>query len=144
MKRTVIVLFLIMISAVIFCGCSSSPKADFDSPESVIDATLEANPIQEGEIYGIYDDLKGKTVSVKTNNYKENDIVLLYDGTYKSNTVNVLIGYLYDSNGNPLTDFDYKKGDTVVVEIVDVMFRGTKNGKIREYFINVVLPGTDY
>ncbi|MBQ4487271.1 MAG: hypothetical protein II936_09740 [Oscillospiraceae bacterium] len=140
MKRTLAILMFTVICAVISAGCSSSSKVDFDSPNAVIEATLAAHPIQEGEIYGIYDDLKGKTVSVKTNNYKENDIVLLYDGLYNSNTVNVFIGGLYDSSGKPLTDFDYKKGDTVVVEIDSVDFRGTKNGKLREYFINTVLP----
>ena len=87
-----------------------------------------------------HDDLKGRTVSVKTNLYKENDIAFVYEGTYNTNNVLVTIGYLYDDNGDPLTDFDYKKGDTIVLEVHDVAFRGTKNGKIREYYINTVLP----
>ena len=132
--------FLAMIMMFSFTGCNSAPKADFDSPNSVIEETLKNNPIVEGEIYGLYDDLKGRTVSVKTNLYKENDIAFVYEGTYNTNNVLVTIGYLYDDNGDPLTDFDYKKGDTIVLEVHDVAFRGTKNGKIREYYINTVLP----
>ncbi|MBR4223390.1 MAG: hypothetical protein IKR73_01115 [Oscillospiraceae bacterium] len=140
MKRTFATLCLSMILASGFTGCSTASKADFISPNSVIDATVDAHPIVDGEIHGMYDDLKGKTVSVKTNLYKENDIAFVYEDWYDSNKVWVTIGYLYDDKGEPLTDFDYKKGDTIVLEVEDVMFRGTKDGKIREYFINTTLP----
>lgn len=129
---------LIIVSA--FSGCASQPDADFASPEDVIEAILEINPIQEGEIYGIYDDLKGKTVCIKTNLKRENDISFLYEGTYKTNTVTVVITGLYDDNAHPLTDFDYNKGDYVVTEVDLITFRGTKSGNIREYTIFTVLP----
>ena len=140
MKKIFITVLLIVITTVIFSGCSSSADADYESPEAVIDATVEANPAEEGEIYGMYDDLKGKTFAVKTNNYKENDICLVYDKGYKSNTIEVFLGEIYDENGNNIKDFDYKEGDTLVLEIDFVSFRGTKDGKIRQYFINAVLP----
>ncbi|HBI51157.1 MAG TPA: hypothetical protein DDX72_00060 [Ruminococcaceae bacterium] len=135
MKHILKLLLLTVISAVILCGCESLPDADFESPDAVIDATLANNPIQEGEINGMYDDLAGKTLLVKTNSKKENDIAVLYTGTYGTNSVSVFIGGLYDDSGKPLTNFDYNKGDYVVVKIDFVSFRGTKDGKLREYFI---------
>ena len=138
LKLTVMLVMLIIVSA--FSGCASQPDADFASPEDVIEAILEINPIQEGEIYGIYDDLKGKTVCIKTNLKRENDISFLYEGTYKTNTVTVVITGLYDDNAHPLTDFDYNKGDYVVTEVDLITFRGTKSGNIREYTIFTVLP----
>ena len=140
MKQTLSFLLIIITIVAVFSGCASKPDADFGTPEAVIDAILEQNPIQEGEIYGIYDDLKGKTVCIKTNMKRENDISFLYEGTYKSNTVTVVITGLYDDNAHPLTDFDYNKGDYVVTELEYVTFRGTKSGNIREYTIFTVLP----
>ena len=140
MKRIITAFMIPLILLTALTGCGSEEQTDYESPEEVVDATIEAHPITDGEIYDIYDDLEGKTFKVKTNCYKENDICLVYDKSYKSNTVEVFLGEIYDENGNNIKDFDYKEGDTLVLEIDFVSFRGTKNGKIRQYFINAVLP----
>ncbi|MBQ9519241.1 MAG: hypothetical protein IJR59_05045 [Firmicutes bacterium] len=133
----VLIIFVLLIS---LSACGSLPKADYDSPDAVIDAALAQHPIKEGDIYDIYDELEGKTFRVKTNLYKENDISVVYQGSYGSNTIDVDLAGIYDESGKPLTDFDYKKGDTIVLKVAFVSFRGTKSGNLRQYFIMAELP----
>ncbi|MBQ9209447.1 MAG: hypothetical protein IJ149_07670 [Oscillospiraceae bacterium] len=123
----------VIIVTAAFTGCSSKPVTDYTSPNNVVDVTLELHPIEEGVIYDWYDDLEGKTVSVVVNNI-DHEYLMPYHGSYGSNTVEVFIDHI----DNP--DYSYKEGETIVLEVDSVAFRGTKDGKIRQYFINTVLP----
>ena len=136
MKKTAGLLILTLMLC-IFTGCGSSvSEADFKDPEAVIEEFLSLHPISEDETQGIYDDLSGKTVSVKTNE-KTQPVYLVYDALYHTTSqIQVMLSGENGEYGN----FDYEKGDTLVLEIEYVMMRGTKDGKIRQYFINVILP----
>ena len=133
MKRLASIFMSVIIVTAAFTGCSSKPVTDYTSPNNVVDVTLELHPIVEGEIYDIYSDLEGKTVSVVVNNI-DHEYLMPYHGSYGSNTVEVFIDHI----DNP--DYSYKEGETIVLEVDSVAFRGTKDGKIRQYFINTVLP----
>jgi hypothetical protein len=37
-------------------------------------------------------------------------------------------------------EMKYKKGDTLVLEVIFIAQRGTKDGKLRQYYINAILP----
>lgn len=133
MKRLFVLFLSAAMAAAVFTGCASTPKTDYISPNNVVDVTVELHPIEEGVIYDMYDDLEGKTVAVVVNNI-DHEYLMPYHASYGTNTVEVFIDHI----DNP--DYSYKEGDTLVLEIDNVAFRGTKNGKIREYFINTVLP----
>ncbi len=133
MKALSALLMSMIIVTAAFTGCSSKPVTDYTSPNNVVDVTLELHPIVEGEISDIYSDLEGKTVAVVVNNI-DHEYLMPYHATYGSNTVNVLIDHIDEP------DYSYKEGETIVLEIDFVSFRGTKNGKMREYTINTVLP----
>lgn len=133
MKHLAPIFMSMIIVTAAFTGCSSKTVTDYTSPNNVVDVTLELHPIVEGEIYDIYSDLEGKTVSVVVNNI-DHEYLMPYHGSYGSNTVEVFIDHI----DNP--DYSYKEGETIVLEVDSVAFRGTKDGKIRQYFINTVLP----
>ena len=149
MKQKFTILLITLILAM-STGCSSLAKSDYEGPGAVIKAELAKNPIKEGEINGIYDDLEGKTFKVQTTQKLDKsdpygDVDSAKEETksgynwlcvpYSDITTDVML-WLTDDEWNKL---NYSKGDTIVLQIDDVMFRGTKDGSIRQYYINAHL-----
>ena len=149
MKKIFITLLAVLISAAAFTGCSSSAKADYDSPKDVIKAHEAINT--EWKNNQLYDDLKGKTFKVTANNTL--DKTHPYGDTEKTKTTKkdshnwVCIPYsdletdvmLWLTN-EEWDKIKYKKGDTLILQVDIIAQRGTKNGGIRQYYLNATMP----
>ena len=151
LKRMLIPLVLVFACS----GCGAAAKADYESPKAVIEASNAIHTEWEGS--KIYGDLEGKTFKIVTTQALDNSNApaKAETDTEKGNTEN---GDLKDHNWVcvPYSDINtdvmlfltdeqyaemkYKKGDTMVLEVVLIMQRGTKEGKLRQYYINAILP----
>lgn len=137
MKRPFVLLMTAVLSSLLLSGCGSKPEADYDSPEAVVAAYKsysESDPDNSGNWM---EHLEGKTFAVKTNQWDENKNVV-YSVISTSDCIDVMLG---DADDPKRADFDYKKGDTIVLEIGTVMDQNiTKGGNWRQFYIIAELP----
>lgn len=147
MKKTFTVLSIALIITAIFAGCGSSPKADYDSPKAVIEALNAIHT--EWENNQLYNDLEGKTFIVKTSKtLDKSDPVGDQEAAKKSPGRNWVCIPYSDINIDVMLwltneqweSIKYKKGDTLVLQVEFIAQRGTKNGSLRQYYINAILP----
>ena len=138
MKKSTSLLFIIF-AILILCTACIGEKVDFESPEALVEAyETKAIPkdTHDSQLlsYGYSDSFEGKTFKVKTNNAKnEGDTVLLYESGFKSRIFVTLKTY-GDKN------FDYKKGDTVVVKVDFISVAEIKSNGFKDYYITANLP----
>ena len=155
MKKLTSALFLSLICISSFTGCGASAKADYESPKAVIEASNAIHT--EWENNQLYDELEGKTFKVKTTEALDNSNAAAETGADKK-TDKSAKGKLDDHKWVciPYSDIEtdvmlwltdeqyaemkYKKGDTLVLEVIFIAQRGTKDGKLRQYDINAILP----
>ncbi len=133
MKKTTAVLVVLFMVTALFAGCSGSPKADFEDPQAVVDALLAEYSLEGDNVVDVTGDFAGKTVSIKTNE-RDDPIVDIYKKVTLTTGLYVILVDSYSSSGNR---FDYNVGDTVVMEIAEIMFRAYKDGAVRDIFISV-------
>ena len=139
------------IMMIILASCGDfMEKADYDSPKEVIKA--HENIHTEWENNQMYDDLKGKTFKVRTTQK-------LDKSNPKGNVEKAMANK--DKGGRdwvciPYSDIDidvmlwmtteqwesikYNEGDTLVLKVDFIAQRGTKDGNIRQYYLNASLP----
>ena len=145
MKKILSLLFVLtMPLGLAACG-GSAAKADYNSPKAVIEAHEAINT--EWKNNGIYTDLEGKTFKIKTTATLDKSEPFGDTGKAKKADKDsrpwVCVPYsdietdvmLWLTN-EEWEKLNYKKGDTMVLEIDDIMVRGTKNGGLRQYYIN--------
>ncbi|MBQ7990950.1 MAG: hypothetical protein IJ080_04165 [Oscillospiraceae bacterium] len=127
------------------CG-TSAPKTDFADPGEVVEATRAAHPFDEANVSEWYMELEGKTltfkatedVDVRTEDPKDGIVCIPYDKSYGGNMIEVHLNI--PSSGSTM-EYKCREGETLVVEITDVMHRKiTKNGDTAMYYIRVKLP----
>lgn len=131
MKKVFTLFFTVLMLITVLTGCGTA-KADFESPEAVVEAYLEKNPIESETVYDLNTDFAGKTVRVKTNE-KGDPVIKVYENVSLSTGIYVMLESDTVNTGN----FNYKVGDTLVFRIKDIMMRSFKDGKFKDIYINV-------
>ena len=151
LKRMLIPLVLVFACS----GCGEAAKADYESPKAVIEAHNAIHT--EWENNQLYDDLEGKTFKVKATEGLDNSNAAVETGADKKSDKSekgklddhrwVCIPYsdigtdvMLWMTDEQYAEMKYKKGDTLVLEVSFIAQRGTKEGKLRQYYINAILP----
>ena len=152
MMKKIAVLLIVTLVLSVFSSCGSPlPEADYESPKAVIEAHEAINP--EWKNNSIYDDLAGKTFIVKTTKPLDKSDPLGGNSDSQSSSKegynwlcfpysDIEIDVFLSLTDEQWEKIEYKKGDTLILQVDSIGQRGTANGKIRQYYIMAYLAET--